>query len=232
MMLLGCSNPADKVPGASVGPAASSAKTGRETSNEPGQYFAFGPESAAIEFIGSKVTGSHRGGFRNFAGEFRVVNGLLADSGNKIVIDTASLWADNNRVMGHLKTPDFFDVAKYPTATFMSTSIKQTQNGSTVTGNLSLHGITKEISFPATIQIAPDGVNVTAEFFLNRFDFEIKYPGKPDDLIRKEVVLKLNIKAVPGRAAFASIEQAAQTTIASTQATPGWGGAQRSSANH
>ena len=44
----------------------------------------------------------------------------------------------------------------------------------------------------------------------DRFDFDIKYPGKADDLIRKEVVLKLNIATTPGRADFASLEKAAQ----------------------
>ena len=155
-------------------------------------------------FIGSKVTGSHNGGFKKLSGEFRVANGKVADTGNKVAIDTTSIWTDTDRLTGHLKSPDFFDVARFPTATFETTSIKQDGTNSMVAGNLTLHGVTKQISFPANIQVSENSVEVTADFFINRFDFEIKYAGKTDDLIRKEVVLKLKVKAIPGRATFAT----------------------------
>jgi polyisoprenoid-binding protein YceI len=198
----GCSNPADNVPAAAVSAASNSISA--EEADEEGKHFVFGPESGTIEFIGSKVTGSHDGGFKNFHGEFKVRNGRLSDSGNKIVIDTTSIWSDNLRLTGHLKTADFFDVAQYPTAIFTTTSVQQSGPNSTVTGNLTLHGITKTISFPASIEITENEIHVSSEFSLNRFDFEMKFPGKADDLIRNEVVLKLNIKAVPGRAKFAA----------------------------
>src|SRR5205085_12269717 len=120
----------------------------------------------------------HDGGFKKFDGELHVVDGHLTDAGNKIVIDTTSIWADNDRWTGHLKSPDFFNVDQMPTATFETTAITVGATNSTVTGNLTLHGVTKQISFPASIQINPDTVEVGAQFVLNRFDFEIKYPGK------------------------------------------------------
>jgi len=229
VMLVGCGNPADKVPAAAVGPASNAAAKATEPSDSGsgGSYFAFGPSSSTIEFVGSKVTGSHNGGFRNFAGEFQVVNGKLAGTGNKVLIDASSLWSDNDRLTGHLKNPDFFDVARFPTATFVTESISEGKTNSTVTGNLTLHGVTKKISFPATVQIAKDAVNVTAEFFINRFDFDIKYEGRSNDLVRKEVVLKLNVKAVPGRADFAAVEKAAQAGAATAQAEPQPGGPRR-----
>lgn len=227
LVLWGCSNPADNVPAASVGPASNSKTDAKEAPDSGGRMFAFGPDSATIEFIGSKVTGSHPGGFQNFAGEFKVVNDRLADTGNNVVIDVTSIWTDNNRVTEHLKTADFFDVPQFPTATFVSESIAPAHSGATVTGNLTLHGVTKKISFPANIQLAKDSVHVTAEFFLNRFDFDIKYPGKANDLIRKEIVLKLNVKAVPGKADFASLEKAAQASSASGQTAPRTGGKRR-----
>lgn len=206
LAFLGCSNPADNVPAAAVSAASNSPN---DTAGSPGsasRSFAFGPNNSKIEFVGSKVTGSHNGSFKNFAGEFQVVDGHLAGAGNKIVIDMNSITADNDRLTGHLKTPDFFDVAKFPTATFISSSVEQKGTNSTVTGNLTLHGVTKQISFPANIKVSDAEVAVTSEFFLNRFDFDVRYPGKANDLIRKEVVLKLDIKAAPGKAQFASIE--------------------------
>jgi len=64
-----------------------------------------------------------------------------------------------------------------------------------VTGNLELHGVTKSITFPATITVQGDTVAVKAEFAINRKDFGIVYPGKPDDLIKDDVLLRLNISA-------------------------------------
>ena len=141
------------------------------------------------------MTGKHDGGFKQFFGELRVENGKLANTGNKVVIDTTSIWADNDRLTGHLKSPDFFDVAQFPTATFETTSITPQATNSTVTGNLTLHGITKQIAFPAVIQVSDEAVDVAANFFINRLDFDIKYAGKANDLIRKEVVLRLKLKA-------------------------------------
>ncbi len=113
-----------------------------------------------------------------------------------MVIDTTSIWADNERLTGHLKSADFFDVEKHPKATFESTAIAANDDGTyTLTGNLELRGITKQISFPATIEIDDNGFSATAEFALNRMDFDIKYPGKPDDLIRDEVLIKLDLRS-------------------------------------
>lgn len=211
--LAGCAkNPAEDVPKADV--SASNSTAASSASAAGGKSYAFSPSGSSIEFTGSKVTGSHKGGFRQFAGELRVVDGKVADTGNKVIINTASIWSDNERLTGHLKSPDFFDVAKYPTATFETSTVAATPSNSIVAGNLTLHGVTKHISFPAKVQVSDAGVDVTAQFFINRFDFEMKYPGKADDLIRKEVVLNLKLKATPGKADFQSVGQPAQTASA------------------
>ena len=211
LVLLGCSkNPAENVPAAGVS-AATNAPVGAvpAAATEAARTFAFGPADSSIGFTGSKVTGSHNGGFKTFAGEFKVVNGQIAGNGNKVVISTTSLWSDADRLTGHLKSPDFFDVAKFPTATFVTLAVEAKATNHLVTGNLTLHGVTKQISFPAKIEITDAAVTVTAEFFVNRSDFEMKYPGKADDLIRQEVVLKLKVKAAPGAADFPAVEKPA-----------------------
>jgi polyisoprenoid-binding protein YceI len=96
----------------------------------------------------------------------------------------------------HLQTPDFFDVAKFPKANFVSTKIEPSAASGTthtITGNFDLHGIRKSISFPATIQVTPTSVSVVSEFAINRKDFGLVYPGKADDLIKDGVVIKLNL---------------------------------------
>lgn len=189
-----CANPADNKPSAVVKEAAT------EQEESPGGKYLMITEGSRIEFVGSKVTGSHDGGFKNFKGEVHLVDGRPEKSSIRVSIDTESLWADNEKLTGHLKSPDFFDVATHPMAKFQSTEIIKTGEGDayTIVGNLDLHGVTKSISFPATIKVEGDQVFARSEFSLKRFDFGIVYPGKADDLIRDEVVVKLDLTAGPG----------------------------------
>jgi polyisoprenoid-binding protein YceI len=145
------------------------------------------------------VTRSHNGSFKQFAGTIDLNPNNIADSRVSIDIETASVEADDPQLTGHLKTADFFDVAKNPKASFVSTSIGPNSAGggtqlNTITGNLDLHGVKKSITFPATIQLTAGNVAVDAEFAINRKDFGIVYAGKADDLIRDEVVIKLNLR--------------------------------------
>ncbi len=66
-----------------------------------------------------------------------------------------------------------------------------------MTGNFEFHGVTKSISIPVVVDASNSAINITADFFINRFDFNIEYPGKTDDLIRKEVVIKFDLNAKP-----------------------------------
>ena len=192
---LGCSkNPAENVPAAEVKTPATTAPA---LVPAVAKTYTIVPEASSIDFIGSKVTGSHKGGFKKFTGELNVIEDRLVPAGNKVVIDMDSTWSDSERLTGHLKNADFFDVPKFPTTTFVTTAIEKGATNSTVTGNLTLHGVTKQISFPATIQFTNGAVNLNAEFVLIRSDFDIKYAGKADDLIRPEVVLKLKVSATP-----------------------------------
>ena len=157
------------------------------------------PETSKIEFTGSKVTGSHDGGFTRFSGAIDLINDKPEKSKVSVDIETASIYANVDAVTNHLKTPDFFDVEKFPKATFRSTKIEKNESGTadsyTVTGDFELHGIKKSITFPATIQVGSDAVNVKSEFTINRKDFGIMYAGKADDLIRDGVVIRLDINA-------------------------------------
>jgi polyisoprenoid-binding protein YceI len=150
--------------------------------------------NSKVEFVASKVTRTHNGSFKQFSGTIDLVNNSAEQSRVSIDIDTNSVAADDDALTKHLKTPDFFDVAKYPKATFTSSKIEpSTAGGGThvITGNFDLHGVKKSISFPATVQIAADKVSVIAEFSINRKDWGLTYPGKADDLIRDGVVIKL-----------------------------------------
>ena len=198
-LIVGCEDPGAKVESATVEaptPAAEAAEPQEETV-KAGPQLPITPENTKIEFVGAKVTQSHDGGFTKFAGVVDVRE-PLEDSIVEIEIETASLWADRDKLTKHLKSPDFFDVAKYPSAKFRSTKITKNEDGHTITGDLTLHGETKSITFPATLSQRPDGgIAGKAEFAINRQDFGISYRGMADDLIRDKVVIKLNLDIPP-----------------------------------
>ena len=194
LLTFGCADPAANKPKATVENAAP--ESGR-AKPEGSMTFVITPENSKVEFVAAKVTRSHNGSFKQFAGAIDLVNNSVESSRVTIDIETNSVVTDEDGLTKHLQTPDFFDVAKYPKATFTSTKIEAaTAAGGThnVTGNLDLHGIKKSISFPATIQVASESVSVIAEFAINRKDFGIVYAGKADDLIRDLVVIKLTLK--------------------------------------
>lgn len=199
-LLVGCENPGAKVESAAVEEATEpEAAAAPEAPGEAkvGPQLPITPENTRIEFIGAKVTKSHSGGFTEFAGTVDVRD-PLEDSIIKVQIETQSLYSDAEKLTKHLKSPDFFDVEKYPSASFTSTKITKTPEGHSITGNLTLHGQTKSITFPAAIaQGADGGVSGGAEFAIDRQDFGITYPGMPDDLIRDKVVIKLKLNIPP-----------------------------------
>ena len=190
----GCANPAANKPKASVANAAPETNPAKPAGAET---LVISPENSKVEFVAAKVTRSHNGSFKQFNGTIDLLGNSAEQSRVTIDIEMGSVVTDEDQLTGHLKTPDFFDVGKYPKATFVSTKIEPSATGGpayTVTGNFDLHGVKKSISFPATIQIAPDNVSVNAEFAINRKDFGLVYPGKADDLIRDGVVIKLTLK--------------------------------------
>ena len=199
-----CKDPAKGKPKATVSePAAEQPKPTTEAPKPAGaETLTFNESNGAVGFTGSKVTGKHDGGWKKFTGTVDLVDGKPETSKVTLDIDMDSTFVDDQKLQGHLKSPDFFDVAKFPKATFTSTQIVAGGDKGathTITGNLDLHGVKKAITFPATVEITPGSVKAKSEFAINRKDFGIVYPGMPDDLIRDDVVLRFDLE-VPRKA--------------------------------
>lgn len=145
-------------------------------------------DNTKIEWTGTKKAGKHVGGFKKLSGTATV-------DGDKIEIDvtieTDSIHSDADGLTRHLKTADFFAVKDHPKATFKSTKVVKTDKGYTVTGDFTLLGKKKEISFPATISTG-DALTLKAEFKINRTDYGMNY-GKGQ--VDEDVSIKLDLTA-------------------------------------
>jgi polyisoprenoid-binding protein YceI len=141
------------------------------------------------------------GRFVKFTGAVKVDPKDIAKSSVEVSIDAASINTDNEARDKHLRSADFFDVEKFPTITFKSTAVKEVEKGKLqITGDLTMHGVTKSITFPITNAGTRPGMkpgSVAAGFIdgavkLNRNDFGIKtYPGVLGD----DVEITLDIEA-------------------------------------
>ena len=121
------------------------------------------------------------------------------------VIQTQSVFTDHTKRDTHLRSPDFFDVEKFPTMTYTMKSYKKTGDTYTAVGDLTLLGITKEITLVGTMNgIVKDPwgntrAGFTGEGTINRKDYGMKFSGTLDNgglLVGDEVKLQLEIEVI------------------------------------
>lgn len=154
-------------------------------------------DKSAIRFVGAKVTRDHKGQFNTFDGKVQYVAGKPQRV--DFTIDLNSIETDTADLTTHLKSPDFFDVAKYPVATFTSNALTEAPAGSPegvthmLQGTLDLHGVKKDVSIPVRTEQTADGLRATSSFTINRHDWGISYKGMADDLIKDNVLIELDL---------------------------------------
>jgi polyisoprenoid-binding protein YceI len=159
------------------------------------------PVHSEVSFKIRHLLSKTSGRFTKFSGTIKVDPADMSKSSVEVTIDAATINTDNEKRDTHLRSPDFFDVAKFPTITFKSTSVKEVAKGKLeVTGDFTLHGVTKQITIPITNAGTQPGMqpgSVVAGFTdgtvtLNRNDYGIKaYPGA----LGEDVVISLNVEA-------------------------------------
>lgn len=193
------------------------------TASTTGISFKVDTTSSKVKWVGTKVTAYHSGSINIKSGELKVTENTL--TGGEFVMDMNSILVSgptgsnpemNAKLNGHLKAADFFDVEKNPEAKFVVTDVKSfsgtaqdttdprqesiseykvTNPTHEVSGNLTIKGITKNISFPAKITVTPSSIDAIAKFNIDRTQWNIVYPGMPNDLIRNEIHLGISLKA-------------------------------------
>jgi polyisoprenoid-binding protein YceI len=175
------------------GPSGDRAKTGEalQSSTVEGESMMVDISQSKLAWRGSKPGGEHYGTIEMKQGDVKVSNGIV--TGGTFVFDMNSIVCEdltdpefNAKLVGHLKSEDFFEVETYPEATFEIVSIEAlsgTQAGAQgitpthqVAGNLTMKDITKSVTFAANIAVDEGSVTVkTNQFLIDRTDWGVNY---------------------------------------------------------
>ncbi len=154
------------------------------------------PENTRIGFVGTHTGANPNpriGGFAQFSGTAEVDPVSKALKSATVEIKTDSLWTPIPPLTGHLKSPDFFNTGKYPTAKFVTKSIAPIADKPgefTMTGELTLLGKTNAVSCPVKIEVNDSGLTLSGSFTLDRTLFGM---DRVQDKVEKGVSVTLAI---------------------------------------
>lgn len=169
------------------------------------------PLKSQLKWIGSKPGGQHHGTVQISEGTLNIEKGIIKSGTFTIALTTIKnldlepgTW--NDKLVGHLKSEDFFFIEKYPSATFKLTKATKKENKKySITGDLTLRGITHPVTFDADVEIVKKTLTATSsEIVLDRVKWDIKTMSKSvfadlkdayvDDEMRITVELVANSK--------------------------------------
>ena len=138
-----------------------------------------------VHWVGKKVTGEHNGTISFYNGEIICEDDQPVGANIKMDMNTIACtdltneqW--NTKLVGHLKSDDFFSVEKHPESVFKATAFEpkngiENGNNYQISGELTIKGISHEISFPAKVEINNSGLLAVGTAIIDRTDYDIKY---------------------------------------------------------
>jgi len=181
-----------------------------------GTEFTLNTDYSSLHWKGTKPGGEHTGIVSITDGRINSKNGKIVSGSFTIDLNTITDMdltdeGMNAKLVGHLKSPDFFDVAQFPTAKFEIVSVTEisaanpsppdvVQATHQVTGNLIIKGISKSISFPSQIEVNESTIKaITSPFAIDRTQWGVNYGSKSifaelkDKFINDEMIITLNV---------------------------------------
>lgn len=187
-------------------------KTTPGTANAAVTPYKLQPQLSTVGWVGKKVTGQHNGTVQFKEGTVLVRGNQV--TGGTFVVDMTSVKVEdltdadtNGKLVGHLRSDDFFSVEKHPTATLKITSLAPIKgagtndNNATVTGDLTIKGITRPITFPAKIGVKDGKAAASGTAVVDRTKYDIRYGSKSffasigDKAIDNDFTLSFNVIA-------------------------------------
>ena len=178
-----------------------------------GQSFVVDTTGSTIRFTGNGVGKNHPGKFKVTDGNLAVANNTI--TGGSFTIDINSMDMEeegemiDTKLRPHLLSADFFDGEKYQTAKFEVTSVTPyTENADNksvvpganyiISGNLTLKDVTKNVTFPAKVEVKDNGVDAKANFDIDRTQWNMAYGNDKslgDKFISETVNIEVDLKA-------------------------------------
>jgi polyisoprenoid-binding protein YceI len=165
------------------------------------------PVHSGIAFKVRHLVSTVPGRFQAFRGEFQFDAKAIENSSVNLTIDATSITTDHEKRDGHLKSPDFFDVATYPTLTYKSTQVKKIDDTHfEVTGDLTMRGVTQPVVLAVEYLGTSPGVGYgprvgfLATTKLDRKEFGVNWNQKLDNggfLVSDNVDIELAVEAGP-----------------------------------
>ncbi len=177
-----------------------------------------------LKWVGKKVTGQHYGSVKLSQGGLTFDNGNFVGGAfniNMTTIDVQDIPAaqGGDKLLGHLKSDDFFGTDKFTTATLIVKSVSAKGNNQyDVKADLTIKGVTNEVSFPATVTVAGGTATAVAKFAVDRTKYGIKYGSGSffdnlgDKAISNEFEMEINLVADAPVAAPAAAAPAKKAT--------------------
>lgn len=167
--------------------------------------YSIDPVHSEVSFQIRHLVSKVRGRFNDFQGTIQLDTETPENSSLEVQIDVASVDTKNERRDNHLRSADFFDVENHPSITFKSTKVVKTgENTFDVTGMLSMHGVSHEVTLPVVfLGTMVGGRGITragfeVELMINRKDYAIEYNRVLEAggvLLGDEVTISINIEA-------------------------------------
>lgn len=133
----------------------------------------------------------HKGYVYLSKGELMIEKGQLVGGTAEIDMNTMEYGdkANQNTPIKHLKSPDYFDVEKFPVSTIVITKVESMRDQTIVTGDLTIKGVTRSVTFPAKIEMKDGIVKAIGKLIIDRTDWGIRYAsGKFYDTVADQVV--------------------------------------------
>lgn len=171
------------------------------------QTFVVNKDQSQVKWNGKKVSGEHYGTIEFSGGALQVTNGQISSGTfeinmNSIVCEDITNPATNAKLVGHLKSDDFFSTDKFPTSKMAITSVRKvTGNDYEYTGNLTIKGISHPVTFTTQTVVEGSTLKATGKIVIDRTKYDIRFRSGSffqnlgDNLIYDDFTLDFNMVA-------------------------------------
>ncbi|OGL04982.1 MAG: hypothetical protein A3I03_12495 [Candidatus Rokubacteria bacterium RIFCSPLOWO2_02_FULL_68_19] len=158
--------------------------------------YPLGPSHGNVFFKATSRLVDADGTFHRFAGEVRVDPGALEQAVVSLAIEAASVDTGIQRRDDHLRSEDFFHVTRFPQITFASRRVAPADGKVLVTGDLTLHGVSREVTVPVELELSAGALRARGEFTIRMSDYGMTYRSWFNPL-RDEVRILFDLRGVP-----------------------------------